>query len=148
MGPPRARASASRRGPLALSLALGIAVGLLVAARQFRGPSGSSSISGGGSGGTNTAPSITRAQVQRLMQERDAAQQEVATLRGKLAAASSAAGVAAAQQAQPECTDRHTPWSPSPDKDKLYPELAAFLKKVLLLGAGALAVDAGTLCGC
>lgn len=138
--------AAHRRGPVALSMVAGVAAGLLVATWVFAGKH-HAALPGGGAGGSTTATAITtagdalaslRAEVQRLTAELDAAQNEAANLRAG-AAAGGAAGAAAgaavgaaagAAGAAGTCPDRHTPWGPSPERDKLYPELAEFLKKV------------------
>ena len=123
------------RGPLALALTAGMVVGLIIAAASFKRPHGSSGGSGGGEAVTAAATTASgaqsggadvgrlEAQVQQLSKERDAAQAEVAKLRAAANAASSGASAGA-------CPDRHTPWGPSPERDKTYPELAEFLKKV------------------
>ncbi|PSC74665.1 glycosyltransferase CAZy family GT77 [Micractinium conductrix] len=125
------------RGPLALALTAGMVVGLIIAAASFKRPHGSSGGSGGGEAVTAAATTASgaqsggadvgrlEAQVQQLSKERDAAQAEVAKLRAAANAASSGASAGA-------CPDRHTPWGPSPERDKTYPELAEFLKKVAI----------------
>jgi hypothetical protein len=91
-------------------------VGLVFAAVQFgRSSSGNgTAVAGGGGGGAGVA--ALEAQVQQL-------KQELATLKeaGSKAVSGGEAG---------SCPDRHTPWAPSAERDKTYPELAEFLKKV------------------
>ena len=113
--PPRRYGGSSRRGPVALSLVGGMLVGLVFAAVQFgRSSSGNGTAVAGGGGGAGVA--ALEAQVQQL-------KQELATLKeaGSKAVSGGEAG---------SCPDRHTPWAPSAERDKSYPELAEFLKKV------------------
>ncbi|PRW58051.1 glycosyltransferase CAZy family GT77 [Chlorella sorokiniana] len=134
------KAAPTRQGPVALAMVAGVAAGLLVASWVFAGSHhtalANGSSSGGGVGGGTVVPITTagtgavaslQAEVQKLLQERDAAQQEVAKLRAQVTSGS-AAGTAAAGT----CPDRHTPWGPTVDRDKQYPELAEFLKKVAI----------------
>lgn len=141
-------APASRSGPVALTMVAGVAAGLLVASWVFAGshhaalPSGSSGGSGIISSGGTAVPITTastgavaalQAEVTRLLQERDAAQRELAKLRAQVDSGSgSGAAGGAAGAAAGTCPDRHTPWAPSAERDKQYPELAEFLKKVAI----------------
>lgn len=104
---------------MALSLVAGVAVGLVVAALQFRG----SSVSGAVAQLNQAQMDKLAAQVSQLTQERDAARVEMDKLRETAAKAASASAAGS-------CPDRHTPWQPSTERDKTYPELAEFLKKV------------------
>lgn len=152
-------APASRSGPVALTMVAGVAAGLLVASWVFAGshhaalPSGSSGGGGIISGGGTTVPITTastgavaalQAEVTRLLQERDAAQRELAKLRAQVdSGGGSGAAGGAAGAAAGTCPDRHTPWAPSAERDKQYPELAEFLKKVRGLQPGGRHACAG-----
>ena len=154
-------APASRSGPVALTMVAGVAAGLLVASWVFAGshhaalPSGSSGGSGIISSGGTAVPITTastgavaalQAEVTRLLQERDAAQRELAKLRAQVDSGSgSGAAGGAAGAAAGTCPDRHTPWAPSAERDKQYPELAEFLKKVRGLQPGGRRACAGGL---
>lgn len=109
---------------MALSLVAGVAVGLVVAALQFRG----SSVSGAVAQLNQAQMDKLAAQVSQLTQERDAARVEMDKLRETAAKAASASAAGS-------CPDRHTPWQPSAERDKTYPELAEFLKKVGMAGS-------------
>lgn len=145
-------AAPSRKGPVALATVAGVAAGLLVASWVFAGSRQGAALDGvnGGSGsGSGTAVPITtastgavaslQAEVKKLLAERDAARQEAAALRAQAGGGGGAAGAAGAAGT---CPDRHTPWGPSAERDKQYPELAEFLKKVggctRMAGAGRL----------
>lgn len=127
---PRHGKGSTRRGPVVASLAAGLLVGLAVAALQSAG-SGQGRQGGTATelaGGSTTAElRALQDQVFKLQQERDAvanerdtAKQEVYNLRSAGNGGGAAAG------------DRHTPWLPSAERDKTYPELAEFLKKVAI----------------
>lgn len=149
-------AAPSRKGPVALATVAGVAAGLLVASWVFAGSRQGAALDGvnGGSGsGGGTAVPITtastgavaslQAEVKKLLAERDAARQEAAALRAQAGGGGGAAGgTAGAAGAAGTCPDRHTPWGPSAERDKQYPELAEFLKKVggctRMVGAGRL----------
>ena len=92
-------------------------MGLVFAAVQFgRSSSGSGSGTAVCAAGGGAGVAALEAQVQQL-------KQELATLKeaGSKAVSGGEAG---------SCPDRHTPWAPSAERDKSYPELAEFLKKV------------------
>lgn len=127
---PPVRRGSKGRAPVALALMAGVLVGLVVAAAQFRRSDGSA---GGavatlsaatGSGAASADLTRLQADLAQARSERDAAVAEAGRLRDE-------AAKAAKQQATPgSCPDRHTPWGPSAERDKTYPELAEFLKKV------------------
>lgn len=135
---------------MALSLTAGVLVGLLVAATQFRRSANTaegsnsaaatlSTTSGSGTGSADVAR--LQAELKQARSERDTAVAEAGRLRDE------AAKAAIQQAAAGSCPDRHTPWGPSAERDKTYPELAEFLKKVAtlagcFLGAGVPAVAA------
>lgn len=136
---PPVRRGSKGRGPVALALMGGVLVGLLVAATQFTRHGGADGSSGAvatlSAASSRSASSTDLAKLQseltQARSERDAAIAEAGRLRDE-------AAKAAKQQSSPgSCPDRHTPWGPSAERDKTYPELAEFLKKVMLL-AGCL----------
>lgn len=114
-----------------MSVAIGLAVGLVTVLLLNRPNSG-----GGGLTATNTAASTDsqaqldqlQAQVAQLARERNDALEQVSKL---LIADSSRAAAAAVPGS---CPDRHTPFEPTAERDRLYPELAEFLKTVRALG--------------
>lgn len=112
----------------------GVLVGLLVAATQFTRHGGADGSSGAvatlSAASSRSASSTDLAKLQseltQARSERDAAIAEAGRLRDE-------AAKAAKQQSSPgSCPDRHTPWGPSAERDKTYPELAEFLKKVAI----------------
>ncbi|KAL4858268.1 Arabinosyltransferase RRA2 [Chlorella vulgaris] len=138
MPPPRRGSSGSRRGPLIVSVAIGLAVGLVTVLLLNRPNSG-----GGGLTATNTAASTgsqaqldqLQAQVAQLARERNDALEQVSKL---LIADSSRAAAAAVPGS---CPDRHTPFEPTAERDRLYPELAEFLKTVAIKNEVLVAVS-------
>ncbi|KAL4430612.1 hypothetical protein ABPG77_005852 [Micractinium sp. CCAP 211/92] len=132
--PPVRRGSKGRRG-VALALTAGVLVGLLVAATQFRrsantaegSNSAAATLSTTSGSGTGSADVVKlQAELKQARLERDTAVAEAGRLRDE------AAKAAKQQAAAGSCPDRHTPWGPSAERDKTYPELAEFLKKVAI----------------
>lgn len=143
--PPARRSNSAKQGRLALTLAAGMLLGLGIALTQWRGHSGGpaaasdgggAAAAGGGAGTSATGDALAKleAQLQQVTQERDAAKEDAAKARAeadKALAEAKAGAVSATAAAQPgTCVDRHMPWQPSAERDKQYPELAEFLKKV------------------
>lgn len=114
---------------MALALMAGVLVGLIVAATNYQRAHSSRASQAAADAAAAAAAEMGRleAELSRVKEERNTAQTEARRLRDEVNKA------AKESAAVPMCTDRHTPWTPSAERDKTYPELAEFLKKV---GAG------------
>lgn len=123
MPPRRSNSRLGARGPVAVALTAGLLVGLIVAGTQYK-----QSHSAAAKAAASTAVVSLEAEVARLRSEKDSAQAEVAQMRE--AAAQAAKTVV--QEGIGNCPDRHTPTTPSAERDATYPELAEFLKKVAI----------------
>jgi hypothetical protein len=135
----------SRRFPVLVALAAGIAFGLIVAMfNMSRSPAGPQ-LQGAGASLQEEADALQQQmyelekQLKEAKSERDSArqladqvqQQKDVEARLRAAEKTSTISIKGAEIAA-GAADRHTPWLPSATRDKINPELAAFLKKVAI----------------
>ena len=131
MPPIRRHDAASKRNPIVLALLAGVFFGLIVAVLHLsRTPP--ERLTGAASSLQEEADALQQqiddlsSQLREAKKERDAARRDLAQHISSTATATATAG-----SNQEACTaDRHTPWKPSAERDKLHPELGAFLRKV------------------
>lgn len=143
MAPIRRHEQSSRRYPVLVALAAGIAFGLIVAMfNMSRSPAGHQ-LQGAGASLQDEADALQQhlneleKQLKEAKSERDSARRQLADqvqqqkdMEARLTAEQSTNTIkAVALSLSP---DRHTPWLPSAARDKINPALAAFLKKVAI----------------
>jgi arabinosyltransferase len=136
----------SRRYPVLIALAAGIAFGLIVAMfNTSRSPAGHQ-LQGAGASLQDEADALNQQmyelekQLKEAKSERDSARRQLADqvqqqkdIEARLLQAEQTSNsIKGSEIGEENCPDRHTPWLPSSTRDKINPALGAFLEKVAI----------------